>query len=232
MTPLLRMSYLMALLTAVHTFKATPMRLYRTTEWVPRHALLRANENEGRSFSRAQLFSDETATALEIINVLGRWESSSEWAERTQFVDDVGNDNSQDQAKTRKRYETAQKLGCVERVAFQMNVPTLEFTNERLAASVGRSCEDFVGVEPTSAALNIVYDAIAQSKSSLVAREIADERRNSWLSDETGALDMDAFQQALTKGTAIVVFAQATMYFFYAAGAGVALKIVLGSSGS
>lgn len=184
-----------------------------------------------RTFNRAQLFSGESATALDVINVLGRWESCSEWAERTEFVDeaDAGSSNSPDQAKTKKRYETAVRLGCVERVAFELNVPKLPFANEELAASVGKTCADFA-TPPAPVALNLVYDAIAQSKSGLVARDLVDERRNSWCTEE-GSFDADAFQAALNKGTSIVLFAQATMYFFYASGAGVVAKVVIDAAG-
>ena len=108
---------------------------------------------------------------------------------------------------------------------FQMNVPKLPFTNAALAATAGRTVEDFVE-PPSMAAINVVYDALAQSKSSLVPPKVVNERRNSFLTAD-GAFAADAFQGALSKGMAIVVWAQATLYFFYACGFAAFVRVIL-----
>lgn len=179
-----------------------------------------------RKFRPAMFWQGEAVSTLEIINVLGRWEDASQWGTRTEFAENVSEkDDSLDQAKTRKRYDTAQRLGMVERVAFQMNVPKLPFTNAALAATAGRTVEDFVE-PPSMAAINVVYDALAQSKSSLVPPKVVNERRNSFLTAD-GAFAADAFQGALSKGMAIVVWAQATLYFFYACGFAAFVRVIL-----
>jgi hypothetical protein len=106
-----------------------------------------------------------------------------------------------------------------------MNVPKLPFTNAALAATAGRTVEDFVE-PPSMAAINVVYDALAQSKSSLVPPKVVNERRNSFLTAD-GAFAADAFQGALSKGMAIVVWAQATLYFFYACGFAAFVRVIL-----
>ena len=179
-----------------------------------------------RKFRPAMFWQGEAVSTLEIINVLGRWEDASQWGTRTEFAENVSEkDDSLDQAKTRKRYDTAQRLGMVEIVAFQMNVPKLPFTNAALAATAGRTVEDFVE-PPSMAAINVVYDALAQSKSSLVPPKVVNERRNSFLTAD-GAFAADAFQGALSKGMAIVVWAQATLYFFYACGFAAFVRVIL-----
>ena len=179
-----------------------------------------------RGWSASSAWQGEAVSTLEIINVLGRWEDASQWGTRTEFAENVSEkDDSLDQAKTRKRYDTAQRLGMVERVGFQMNVPKLPFTNAALAATAGRTVEDFVE-PPSMAAINVVYDALAQSKSSLVPPKVVNERRNSFLTAD-GAFAADAFQGALSKGMAIVVWAQATLYFFYACGFAAFVRVIL-----
>lgn len=179
-----------------------------------------------RSFRPAMFWQGEPVSTLEVVNVLGRWDDAAQWGTRTQFAENVSErDDSADQAKTRKRYETAQRLGMVERVAFQMNLPGLPFTDAALAASVGKTVDDFTE-PPSMAALNVVYDALVQSKSSLVPPAVANERRNSFLTAD-GAFAADAFQGALSKGTAIVVWAQATLYFFYACGFATFVRVIL-----
>ena len=61
-----------------------------------------------RVFRRAEFWEPETCTMLEIANVLGRWESASEWAERTQFsVVDNQRAESMAQGATKQRFEMA-----------------------------------------------------------------------------------------------------------------------------
>ena len=54
------------------------------------------------------------------------------------------------------------------RVALLQNIKALPFTNERLAASVGKSAAEFDAAPLTDAAANVVFDALAQSKNGLV----------------------------------------------------------------
>ena len=74
-------------------------------------------EDLGKVFQRAEFWDKQKATKLEVINVLGRWESASEWVERTEFTE-IQNVRSVTyaQSATRERYQMAQRLGQAERV--------------------------------------------------------------------------------------------------------------------
>ena len=94
-----------------------------------------------RTFKRAEFWIDKEATTLEIANVLGRWDTCDDWKERKFFVQEGTFSNRQEtelQAQTLKRYEMAQRLNCVERVAHYQNVPLLPFKNAKMAAAVGK----------------------------------------------------------------------------------------------
>ena len=58
-----------------------------------------------------------------------------------------------------------QRVDEAERVALAQNVPKRPFTNEKLAASVGLTVADFEGLDVSKAACNVVYDALAESRS-------------------------------------------------------------------
>ena len=53
-------------------------------------------------------------------------------------------------------------------MALLQNINALPFTNERLAASVGKSAAEFDAAPLTDAAVNVVFDALAESKNGLV----------------------------------------------------------------
>lgn len=158
-----------------------------------------------RKYLRAEFWNKESATLLELINVLGRWETPDDWKER-KFFSTVTNDRvaSFANAATKERYEMAQKLGVVERVAMQQNVPNLPFSNAALAASVGKTVADFEAMPVTRAAVNVVFDALMESKSGLIAPDLLLKRRASLMNDE-GGLDEAAFARALYKGRVLVV---------------------------
>jgi hypothetical protein len=112
-------------------------------------------------FRRAEFWSAETATLREVLNVLGRFDSADEWGVRTKFLE-VENIKEEDerQAATLKRYEMAQRMGMVERVALEFNAPDLPFRNEEIARAVGCTVEDFEGLKVTKAACGVVFDAL------------------------------------------------------------------------
>ena len=93
--------------------------------------------------------------------MVGRWESCSEWKERTEFREDTIDDlplffEDPAQGYTLKRYEMAQRMGMVERVALRQNIGKLPFTNDALARSVGRTVEEFQGMPVSEAAVDVV----------------------------------------------------------------------------
>ena len=179
-----------------------------------------------RTFGRCEPWAPERATLLEVVNVVGRFGADcSEWAERTEFAENVDEkDSTEAQAATAKRRAFADKNNQLERVAFRSNVPKLPFTDARLASSVGKSVDDF-SQPPSNEHLAIVFDAIANSKASLVSREDADARISLWRTSD-GALDADAFGSDLRKGLVSVLAANAVLYFFIFSGVAVLGRVL------
>ena len=75
----------------------------------------------GQTFRRAEVWSSDTATLADVINVVGRWESCSEWRERTEFREDVEKDKllffeDPVQPYTRAKYDMSVRLGSASRV--------------------------------------------------------------------------------------------------------------------
>jgi hypothetical protein len=183
--------------------------------------------NLKRTYRRAVFWSKERATLLQVVNVLGRWESASEWGTRVEFVedDDVNpRESTKLQAATRHRAEVAARLGSVERVAFHQNVKKLPFTNDALARSVGLHAADLDAMEVSEDACEVVFDALAQSKTSLLPPEAVDERRAGWITTR-GGFDDAAFSRDLAKGQALVVSSLLVLYMAQAAGAVIALRL-------
>jgi hypothetical protein len=105
----------------------------------------------------------------------------------------------------------AVKLGTASRVALLQNINALPFTNERLAASVGKSAAEFNAAPISEAAVNVVFDALAESKNSLVAYAVVDKRRAAWLSPD-GGFDVGAYSSSLAKAQAIVSASSLILY--------------------
>jgi len=158
-------------------------------------------------FRRAEFWQNETATLLEVVNVLGRFDNALQFAKRTEFTE-IDDQRAEDerQSGTLKRYEMAQRMKCAERVALQQNAPTLPFTDAALAASVGLAVEDFEDMPVTKAATNIVYDALAESRSSLIPYDVITARRGGLVTSE-GEFNELAFRSGLYKSRALIIFA-------------------------
>lgn len=180
-----------------------------------------------RTFGRCEPWASERATARQIVGVVGRFTDSASWRDRSSFatVDDASADTPL-QAETENRYAVAKKLGQVERVAFLQNVPTLPFVDERLAASVGATADDF-DEAIDEATMQIVFDALARSKTSLVKQDDADARIAAWRGAD-GGFDADAFGDGLRQGAGAVIAANAVLYFFLISGAFIVFKIAVG----
>jgi len=161
-----------------------------------------------KGFSRAEFWTSEKATWLDVVNVMGRWESSEEWRVRTEFVEEGSFSAREEtilQGLTEKRYAMAQRLGMVERTAFFLNLPRMPFRDAKLAASVGKTVEEFNAMPPPSIShCNLVYDALAESKSGLIPPAVVDQRRQSLLTSD-GGLDDLAFALGLYKARFVVI---------------------------
>jgi len=169
--------------------------------------LISANPALGEVVRRAEFWGNETCTYLEVVNVLGRWQSAEQLKQRTQFVDpDTLNMrvDSAEQAATLKRWQMAQKLGSIERMALLQNAKKLPFVDERLAASVGLTCEDFADIPVTDMATDVIYDAIAESKSGLIPYAVVDQRRATFF-NEDGSVNLPAIKIGIAKASTIVM---------------------------
>lgn len=178
-----------------------------------------------RTFGRCEPWASERATARQIVGVVGRFTDSASWRDRSSFATVDASADTPLQAETENRYAVAKKLGQVERVAFLQNVPKLRFDDERLAASVGATADDFASID--EATMQIVFDALAQSKTSLVKQDDADARIAAWRGAD-GGFDADAFGAGLRQGAGAVIAANAVLYFFLISGAFIVFKIAVG----
>lgn len=162
--------------------------------------------------------------------MLGRWESATEWAERTEFteVTDI-RAVSRAQSATLKRYEMAQRNGLVERVALQQNAPNLPFKNAPLAASVSKTVKDFEQMPVTRAAVNVVFDALVESRNGLIPPALCDERRARMMTPEGGLDDM-AFSAGTYRGRGLVILSWFLLGKGQVVGLFVGLKIFAGTS--
>lgn len=174
------------------------------------------------TYRRAEFWDSESCSLLEVVNVLGRWERADEWSERTEFTEVEGGQSSQLQAGTRKRYEMARRTGTVERIAMQQNVKRLPFRDAALARGLGLSVAEMDAVEVTPAAVDVVYDALSQSKASLLPPDTLEARRSGWLAAD-GAFDAGAFAASLYKARVAVI----ASWFVFGKGNLVGLLVVL-----
>lgn len=156
---------------------------------------------------RAEFWTNETATILECINVVGRWNDYTDILERSVFTSESYRDEDLRQSGTEKRYKMAQKLKCTERYGLMCNAPNKPFTNAALAASVGLTCEDFNALPVSMAACNIVYDAMAESRTGLIPYAQSDARRAAFTAGPDGSFDQNRFKIGLYKSRAVVIFA-------------------------
>lgn len=174
-----------------------------------KNADLPAWAEEGVVFKRAEFWDNRTATIFEILNVLGRVDATETFGERDFFIDvppELARKEVEDNSWTRKRYDMAQRMGMVERVALQINGPSLPFTNEKLAASVGRTVEDFNAMPVSGAAIDIVFDALVESKSGLITPKELSSRRDGILNvDGDGSFNELKFRLGLYKSRGIII---------------------------
>jgi len=162
---------------------------------------------EGPTFRRAGFWENGQATMMEIVNVLGRFESASEWGERDFFLEvdpKIARKEVEDNSWTLKRYQMAQRMGMVERVALAYNIGNLNFTNAKLAAAVGKTVEDFESLPVSTVAADIVFDALVESKSGLLNPDELNKRRNLIIGTD-GTFNELNFRLGLYKARALVV---------------------------
>ena len=192
---------------------------------LPALAMVSPLPSASKTFRRAEFWDSDSATLLEVVNVIGRWERADEWSARSEFTeiaDDARGESTIAQSGTLKRYEMAQRTGTVERIAMVQNIAALPFRSEPLAAAVGLSIEEMNGQPISRAAVNVVYDALSQSRASLLPPDVIESRRRGWLSAD-GALDEGAFAASLFKARVAVI----ASWFVFGKGNLIGLLVVL-----
>ena len=182
-------------------------------------------------YRRAEFWDRGSATLLEVINVLGRWETADEWITRTEFREvEKAREQTEGQAWTQKRYEMAQRLKLAERVALVSNCKRLPFRNSELAASVGLTCDDFNQIPVRDVACNIVFDCLAQSKNGLLEPGVIKSRRDAWLVG--GSLNEALLGVDLLKARVLVIISWVLFGKFNFIGILVFLKILSDTTGA
>lgn len=184
-----------------------------------------------KTFRRAEFWDAGSATLLDVVNVLGRWESPDEWSTRTEFtIVEKASEMTSDQAATLSRYEMAQRLGYVERVALQMNIAKLPFQDDKLAKAMGLEVKDFDELPINPVAVNVVFDALSESKSSMLPPDVITRRRAQFFTDDGGVNEL-----AFTLGLLKARFAVIVSWFVFGkgniAGALVLLKVISDTTG-
>lgn len=98
----------------------------------------------------------------------------------------------------------ALRMGCAERVALSQNAPKLPFKNEALAASVGLTVDDFQNLTVSKSACNVLYDALAESRSGLIPYGVMDKRISNLLNSD-GTFNEIAFRYGHAKSTILII---------------------------
>ena len=163
----------------------------------------------GEGYCRASdLFQTGPRVApREAVKLLGRWRSSEEWDSIgvAKALDEVlaGERSEYDEGlsveATPRRRDFCRRKGLVQRYIFNATVGLLPFRMKRLAESVGATLYelDIEPIEPL--AIDIVFDALAESQSGIVSAKECDQRRASFETAD-GAFDHVAFEAALARG--------------------------------
>ena len=190
-----------------------------------------ASPELAKVFKRAEFWDESETTLFDIINVLGRWDTSAQWSTRKHFsLVENPKEISEAVSATEERYAMAKRLNNVERVAMRINAPRLPFTNEKLARSVGLTVADFADRPVDRTAVHVVFDALAESKAGLIPPETADKRRAGFNTPD-GGFNEGAFNGAILKARALVIFSWFLFGKGQVIGAIVFLKILSDTTG-
>ena len=181
------------------------------------------------AFKRAEvLFGGETVTEREVVNVIGRWKETSQWNDigaavqldkmvaagvRSKSQGTFSDRPTQvvDQQRTPERRKMLQKMGQVQRFLFVENVPTLPFKDAALARSVGASVRELNSEPLNPLALEVVFDALTQSKSSFANQTAANARRAKY-QNKDGSFNAAALTSDLAAGRLYIYSFAAAFY--------------------
>ncbi|KAL1522258.1 hypothetical protein AB1Y20_017253 [Prymnesium parvum] len=207
----------------------------------PRAAALRAvMAIEQKTFTRASdvLSLGERVTQVDVVNVLGRWQTVEDWdtvgalVEMDKLFDASGTpleklepwsemvdgrrlmSLSEEEkllvspARSPNRRAWCKRNGQAQRWWHNENVPLLRFTSAKLAASVGMTVTEMNARKVNPLALEVVFDALAQSQSGIVLKEKCNARRALY-ETRSGAFDSTAFAKDLARARKTVVLSYA-----------------------
>eukprot|EP00962_Isochrysis_galbana_P005629 scaffold1518_cov109-Isochrysis_galbana.AAC.1 len=166
-----------------------------------------------RTFCRAKdlLSTGERATAREVVNVLGRWQSHAQWNEigAAKQLDRVDPTDGflayrrsrvrADPDRTPMRRAACRKLGQAQRFLLKENVGSLPFKSANLAASVGATPAE-LNREPIS--------ELACDISSIVEKRLADANRARYEASD-GKFAADTFASDLAAGRRTIAISMA-----------------------
>jgi len=183
-------------------------------------------------YRTAQFWEEDSATLLDLANVLGRWETASEWADRTEFsVVQVAREENMSQSASIERHDYARRNKLAERVALMQNGGKLPFKDEKLAASFGKTVDDFNAMPVNDIALGIIYDVLAESKSSMTPEKTIDARRSKLVGADgslnEGALAAGMFKSRIAVTTGFILLGKGQLYGVVLVG-----RVVLDVSGA
>mmetsp|Transcript_31464 Transcript_31464/g.74301 ORF Transcript_31464/g.74301 Transcript_31464/m.74301 type:complete len:250 (-) Transcript_31464:324-1073(-) len=179
----------------------------------------------GKQFHRATdlLSSEPSASAVDVVNVLGRWSTYAQWerigelvqmdklfdadaefkvkpkAQQSSGLLAPKKGNGDWVMKTPERRRFCLRQGLVQRYWFSQNVGQLPFKSKALAASVGCSVAELNKRSLDPLAIDVVFDALARSKAGIVVRETCDQRRASYEAED-GSFDAATFVADLSGG--------------------------------
>lgn len=195
---------------------------------LPVRAAVRASAGlADQSFARGNdiLSTGPKMSSRQIVNVLGRWTSYTDWdtigelpamdaldpdnlPKYSQRIQGRGNLTPEEKlsvspAKTPQRRLWCKKRGQAQRWWHTANVGLLPFTNEALAASIGTTAASLNAepVEPLAA--EIVFDAISRSQSGITEFAWCDERKAAYTA--SGGFDAASFSADLAAARLNVV---------------------------
>lgn len=191
--------------TPSYSLAMRPARIFPRTSVAAMSTAAAAGIDLEKRLKRAEFWEEGDCSMLDLINVLGRWESCSEWCERTKFsvVENARQENMVQGASV-ERHDYARRNKMVERIALVFKAPELPFKDERLAAWAGKTIEEMDAMPVKREAIEILYDALTQSKSSLVPEKVMDERRSKLLTAD-GGFDEGAFNSGMAKSRLAVI---------------------------
>ena len=135
-----------------------------------------APEALSKVYRRAEFWDPEQATLGDIVSVVGRWARRGVAGASRNSVE---NQRDGPMAATKERYEMAQRMGCVERIAMRQNVRTLRFVGEA-RRGLRHDLRRFPGDAGEPRGDQRRGDALAEQVG-LIPPAVVNQRRSEWL---------------------------------------------------